>query len=272
MPTLQTMTFAIERDQDVKTSGWTRVNVKVGDTVAKIAGARGHPEEAGDIMRKNRTLKGKRTIRSTRTILRYGPRSGSVHDRQVMTNDRTTLLVPKQLALPRHSAPVTVLAGDEPPKPTDGYAKFSVVDRPERVGLTRFDGYNPFLLTVPIQFENFVGGEGVDIESAIERLERMAGRGDLKGLNEGPPPIIRISSTDSQGKIVPLVSDQFQWTPESNAPLWRISDIEWDDGALRNMAGNRIRQKATVTLQQHTRIKLQQRSASKRAKSKKKKK
>jgi hypothetical protein len=42
-------------------------------------------------------------------------------------------------------------------------------------------------------------------------------------------------------------------------------DDRWDDGALRNRYGNRIRQLATVTLWEHVDLKLKTRSAVKRA-------
>jgi hypothetical protein len=54
---------------------------------------------------------------------------------------------------------------------------------------------------------------------------------------------------------VPLIPRQLPVVAaEPGAPLWRIAGIDWDtsvpDGVLRNDAGNRIRQKATVTVQQ----------------------
>jgi hypothetical protein len=104
-------------------------------------------------------------------------------------------------------------------------------------------------MEVPIQFENVRGSrEGLDIERDIALLERMAGRGNFEGAAIGPPPVVRVSTTNSKGEIVPLIPRGYQWSLQNpSAPLWRIAGIDWDtsvpDGVLRNDAGNRIRQK-----------------------------
>lgn len=274
----QMISFAVEQDEDVELKKWIKVGVRVGDTVKKIAGRRGHPEDVRAVVKRNRTQKGKRPVRSGRTVLRHAASASKATRKK----DRTYLWVPGSWrAGGGRTGPLqlSVLAGDEPPRPTTGYAKFSTVDRPGRVGVTSFDGYDPFTLDVPIRFEAWTdqggpqGNEGRDIEDKIKLLERMAGRGDAYGgAATGPPPVIRISATDNAGNVVPLISDLFQWTPESDAPLWRVAGIEWDDGALRNPQGRRLRQTATVTLQQHTRLKLATRSASKRNRARRKKK
>ena len=51
---------------------WVRIKVRVGDTVRKIAKRRHQPEDAAAIVKRNRQVKGKRTIRSRRTKLRHG--------------------------------------------------------------------------------------------------------------------------------------------------------------------------------------------------------
>jgi hypothetical protein len=51
---------------------WVRIRVRVGDTVRKIAARRGHPEDAAAIVKRNKTVKGKRKLRSSRTVLRHG--------------------------------------------------------------------------------------------------------------------------------------------------------------------------------------------------------
>jgi len=165
---------------------------------------------------------------------------------------RDSILVP----LPRTTkgARVDVWAGDSPPQPVGGYAKYDVVDRPGRTGLTQFQGYDPITFNVPIRFENVVGGRGVDIEADIRDFERMGGRG-LKENGIGRPGRVRISTTDNYGNSVPLISRNYQAHPQNpNPPLWVVTDIDWDDsvpdGVLRNSSGNRIRQLATVTVQQ----------------------
>ena len=69
---------------------WVRIKVRVGDTVRKIAKRRGHPEHAAAIVKRNRKVKGKRTIRSRRTKLRHG--SGAT--KATRKKDRRKLWVP----------------------------------------------------------------------------------------------------------------------------------------------------------------------------------
>jgi hypothetical protein len=163
----------------------------------------------------------------------------------------------------------SVLAGDKAPTVKDGYANYTTVNRPERVGLTQFTGYNPVQLVVPIRFEGVIGGAGADIEGDISLLERMAGRG-IGADAVGAPPVVRVSVLSSLGVRVPLIPSNYQWSPSNTAaPVWRIETLDWDDDPLRNRAGNRIRQLATVTLQQHVNPTLITRSAAQRAASKK---
>jgi hypothetical protein len=234
----QLLSFAVERDDDQKFGSWIWVNVHKGDTVQKVATRRGHPELA-------RTIADANGIRSVRAKF-----SGRGRER---------IKVPGRL---RDALSFDVLAGDEPPRITAGYAKFDVVDRPQREGLTVFTGYDPLQMEVPIQFENVRGSrEGLDIERDIALLERMAGRGNFEGAAVGPPPVLRVSTTNSKGEVVPLIPRGYQWSRQNPAaPLWRVANIDWDtsvpDGVLRNDGGNRIRQKATVTLQKRTVIRL----------------
>jgi hypothetical protein len=246
----QQISFSIEHDEDQSIPKWMWVDVRVGDTCAKIAARRGHPEEASAIRDKN-------DLRSARAVLRHKPKR---------KHDRTRLKVPGEL---RAANTLNVLAGDNPPTVTAGYAKLSIVDRPERTGITKFDGYDPITLDVPIRFEA-VDNNGVDVERDIALLERMAGRGNFEGASTGPPPVIRIAATGPSGEIVPLIPSNYQWAPQNkNGPLWRVAGIAWDEtagsGVRRNAAGNRIRQLATVTLQQHTTLNLLSRSATTRA-------
>ena len=69
---------------------WVRIKVRVGDTVRKIAKRRGHPEDVAAIVKRNRKVKGKRTIHSRRTKLRHG--SGAT--KATRKKDRRKLWVP----------------------------------------------------------------------------------------------------------------------------------------------------------------------------------
>jgi hypothetical protein len=242
----QQITFAIDQDQDwPNLNKWLFIPLHNGDTVQKVAARRGHPWLARQIAQRN-------NIRSLTKVLKH---------KDHKKGDRRRIRVPGKL---RGSASFNVLAGDSAPVITGGYAKFSILDRPERAGLTTFDGYDPITMDVPIRFENYQGrlddtsgASGEQIETDIELLERMAGRGPFSGAAIGPPPIVVVTTTNDDGRTVNLIPRGYQRTKTNpHAPRWRVTAIAWDGEPLRNSWGNRIRQKATVTLQQHTKITL----------------
>lgn len=242
----QLITFSIEIDADQRYSSYIWVTVVKGDTIAKIAARRGNPEDARDIA----DINGIRSIYETLQVKR--------------------VRVPGTL---RQADSFHVLAGDEPPSITDGYGKYDTVDRLQRVGLTVFQGFNPIAMEVPIRFDAYRSRDGSQIEKDIFLLERMGGRGNFSGSAVGPPPVIRVSTTNSAGAIVPLIPSNYQWSSQNkSAPMWRVAGIDWTDGAIRDNGGNRILQEATVHLQQHVRVNVVTRSATERAKAKKKKK
>jgi hypothetical protein len=257
--TVQLITFAIDVAPNADRK-WMTVDVKhakppkgshraTGQSVAAVAAARGHPEDARLIADYN----GIRSIYS-----RLG---------------RSTLKVPKDLAAENS---FDVMPGDSAPQIVDGYAVIETVDRPQRTGLTMFTGYSPIAMDVPIRFEShyYKDGDrrpGQDIEDDIAKLELMAGRGIDSAAGTAPPPIIRVGVTRDGGKkTVPLIPKNYQFDRNENphAPVWRINGIDWDSNPIRNRSGNRIRQLATVHLVAHTRLSLLQRSASTRTRSK----
>jgi len=251
----QLISFATEQDADRRTPQYVWVRTIVGDTVKKIAARRGHPEDARFIAKLNK-------IRSVNQIL--------LHEKKRKT-DRTRIRVPGNL---RRAEGFHVLAGDRPPRIVAGYQKLEILDRPGRTGLTHFTGYDPLTMEVPIQFEQVLGDDGEGVEERIALLERMAGRGNFKGASAGAAAIIRLSTTRNNGDIVPLLPPNYQWSPQNPAaPQWRIANIDWDDsvpdGVLRDDDGNRVRQKAVVTVMQHTRLSLEERSVTKRHQDKK---
>lgn len=246
----QLITFATEADADRRYQEFIRIRVRVGDTVRKIAARRGHPEDARTIAKLNH-------IRSTTKVLRHRPRR---------KGDHTHIRVPGTL---RRAETFHVLAGDRAPRIVAGYQKLETIDRKGRTGLTHFVGYDPITMEVPIRFEQFIGRDGAGVEERIALLERMAGRGNFKGASAGPAAILRLSTTNNAGKIIPLLPPNYQWSRQNpSAPLWRIADIDWDENPIRDTRGNRIRQFATVTVQQHTKISLEVRSATTRSRNK----
>lgn len=237
----QKITFATEKENDRRYLRTVIVPVRRGDTMKKIASRYGFGEEADVWARMN-------NISSVRKVL-----------------TRKSVKIPGKA---RPSSSFSVLAGDEPPRVTNGYAKFDVMDRPGRTGLTTFKGYDPITLEVPIRFEAFVLQDGTSVEDAIEELERMAGRGNYKGAAVGPPGVIQVQTRDAAGNVVSLIPSNYQASAQNpSAPFWRVAGIEWDDSPLRDGKGRRIRQKAVVTLQQHTQVTtaIQNRSAAERA-------
>jgi hypothetical protein len=248
----QYISFAIETQGDFKTPEYTYAYVKKGKrTFMKIAASLGHPELAREIA----DLNGER---NRYKILPIGFK----------------IRVP---GVARKSDTFKVLAGDSPPTITDGYASWDVVDRSQRSGVTVFRGYSPITMSVPIRFEAFLDGTQVDghtysgaqIERDISLLERMAGRGAFKGAAVGPPPVVRVSTTGARGEVVPLIPFNYQFSDQNTTPpVWVITGLEWDEDALRNNDGLRIRQLATVTLTQFTGAPILRASASERHKAK----
>jgi hypothetical protein len=168
----------------------------------------------------------------------------------------------RQVKLPasyRGGAAFSVMADDATaPTVTAGYSKLQVIPRPAMIGIGQFQGYDPMAMEIAIRFEAADQRDGSDVEQGISTLERMAGRGLFAGAGFGAPPILRISTTDNLGNVVPLVPLNFQWST-AGAVLrgWRIADIRWDQKPWRNALGRRIRQTAVVTVWQYVPIHLQ---------------
>jgi len=117
----------------------------------------------------------------------------------------------------------------------DGYAGWEVIDRPKRRALTYWKGSNPVRLQVPILIDNFI--EGTTIEPKCRMLEKMAGL-----THDGDqPPTIQIHSNG-------VVPHDYE---EANQNKWVIETLDWGD-AIRNHAGNRVRQAATITFLLYT--------------------
>lgn len=127
---------------------------------------------------------------------------------------------------------VTALLDADSPTLSGGYGGWEVVDRPKRVGLTRFKGRNPFRQDIPIIFDGYK--ESHSQESKIERLEKMALQPNVM---EEPRKI----TVDGQAHRTELT--------------WIIEDIEWDKGNViwspEGDSAVRLRQAAIVKLLQY---------------------
>lgn len=239
---------------------WIWRSVKVGDTVRSIARDIGRP---GD----ERAIADANGIRYVRSVLRYSTKGKSKAQRAALKKKKQYVRIRVPGTPIQRSGSFTVMAGDSAPIVTGGYAKIGAVERPDRVGLTTFDGYDPMTVTVPIRFEEFMSSNGAKVEQDIAALERMAGRTGVAPV--GPPPLVRVTAT-SDGRAVPLIPVNQTSSGLWAAKLWRVAGIDWDSEPLRDVNGKRIRQLATVTLQEETRTTLATRSVSERTKNKKK--
>jgi hypothetical protein len=146
----------------------------------------------------------------------------------------------------------TVLADEGAATITGGWAKWAVVDRPQRVGMTVLQGYDPVTLDVPILFDGIVQADGADLERDIQALEWMAGRGRLfaagghvGAAGQGDSPIVNVFSAASDGVETPMIPPNVQGLD------WVVTGISYDANPLRARSGHRIRQAVTVTLTQH---------------------
>ena len=264
------VTFGAELDPDSSYSRYVWVRARKGDTIHAIAGRRAHPELAADILALNR---GADVLpHPTRKPRQKAPPVPKLRTIKQVLRANAAIRLP---GIMRDGEFFSVHAGDNPPIITSGYAKYDTVDVPGRLGINRFLGYDPLVMSIPIQFENYadrfdasghnVGNSGLAVERDIQILERFAGRGDYPGAALGPPAVLRISTTDSTGNVVPLIPPDYQWSQQHRqAPLFRITGISWDAGALRTDDGYRMRQSATVTVTQYTPLVFVQRSVAAR--------
>jgi hypothetical protein len=274
----QLISFAIELDSDSPTPGWFQYTTREGDTYMNIASRRGHPELASVISDKNHGGKEKHP-RGSRVKL---GKMVAAHYITVAGGRRVFIArtyAPAHLLLPRSLQPgksFDVLADDPAPLVKSGYATYDIIGRPGRVGVSRFLGYNPVAMDIPVQFEEYIAKDaaeaqkmGEQIEGKIQLLEAMAGRGVGQDA-AGPPPVIRISTTGSTGVVHPLIPPNYQWSSaNTHAPCYRISNITWDPNPLRTPSGHRVRQKAVIEVTQYTPIQIATRSVATRAKAKK---
>ncbi len=228
----QLISFAVQ--QFTGSSGYVWVYAKRNQTCAIIAAQLRHPEE-------------RQLIASLNHVNAY-----------YRFKKPRKLKIPASIK-PGAGAGFDVMGDDmAPPVITDGYAILQVVARPGMVGIAQFMGYNPLAMDVPIRFEATDKRDGSGVENDIATLERMAGRGNFQGAGRSAPPVIRLSTTDNAGNVVPLIPLNYQWNAQNaGAPLWRIESIKWDSKPWRNHLGRRIRQTAVVTMWEYTPITLQ---------------
>lgn len=146
-----------------------------------------------------------------------------------------------------------VLAGQGAPTVTAGFAKWSSIERPQRVSMTVLQGYDPITMTLPILFEanSKSTAQQKAIEGDIQKLEWMGGRGMLYSHDggvgrpgQGDSPLVQVFTTDSHGTRAPLIPLTYQ----TDDLYWVVDGLAFDANPMRNTAGVRVRQAVTVTL------------------------
>lgn len=124
--------------------------------------------------------------------------------------------------------PVRVLLGDGTAKATAD-AGWSFVSRLKNKGFTTWEGYAPYVMTIPVTFDGFAGEVSQEQEyEALRRIQRVP-----TGPTNQPSPV-RVAG--------PL--------PLTNL-LWVVQNLEEDSAIRRERDGNRIRIIATVTLMEY---------------------
>jgi hypothetical protein len=130
------------------------------------------------------------------------------------------------------------------PTVTGGGAKWNVIDRPQRAGLTVFGGYDPLQLSVPILFDSFI--DGTSVENDIDLLWKMWGRG-VRSANASASKAAPVIEVD--GDLLPKMIRVSVDNP--SPPNWVITGIDEDSSsAVHNSATHVVRLAATVTLEQ----------------------
>jgi hypothetical protein len=120
-----------------------------------------------------------------------------------------------------------VLLGESPPRVTGGVGGWEVTGRPRQVGMTTWEGVEPFELDLSLLFDGFAPGRSQ--ERALRQLTRVA-RGD----DESRPGLLTIDG-------LPLLP----------AEEWVVTAIDYGDAILRTSDMSRVRQPVTLTLREY---------------------
>lgn len=120
---------------------------------------------------------------------------------------------------------LVALLGTEAPRLTGGVGGWTVTPRPQAVGMTLWEGVEPYQLSLPVMLDGWAARRSQ--ETALRGLMRVA-RGDA----ESPPGVIEVEG-------IPLP-----------ARRWVIEGIDYGDAILA-LNGNRLRQPLTLTLRQY---------------------
>lgn len=132
--------------------------------------------------------------------------------------------------------PVTVLFGEGPVIVNSGYGGWEITPRQRRVGLTVWNGREPFKMSIPVMFDGFIHRSSQEL--AISRLSRM-GLPPSRGENQEPPVINISGAALPHPGPVDWVIESFDWG----------NNVIWDFSVKGVMS--RLRQDCTVHLMQY---------------------
>jgi hypothetical protein len=155
---------------------------------------------------------------------------GTISDPLSWLADRGHGVVPSgyvRLACDDPALNLIVLLGEQPPRITGGVGGWDVTGRPRQVGMTTWQGVEPFELELALLFDGFTIDRSQ--ESSLRRLMRVA-RGD----DESPPGIVTLDG-------LPLLP----------ADEWVIASLDYGEAILRTSDMRRLRQPVTITLREY---------------------
>jgi LysM domain len=124
------------------------------------------------------------------------------------------------------AADLILLLGAEPPKITGGIGGWEVTARPRQIGMTTWQGSEPFQVQLSVMLDGYA--TGVSVEPTLRKLVTI-GRGD----DESPPGVLTITG-------VPMPADD-----------WVLEALEFGDALLRSSDGSRVRQPLALTLREY---------------------
>jgi len=126
-------------------------------------------------------------------------------------------------------AAVKVLLGEEAPKITGSGAKWDVVDRRRRAGMTVYRGRDPVEQTISVLFDGYLARQPVDLDmAALDRMSRPTPTGSR-------PPLVHIT-----GSVL-----------RKDIKNWIISDVIWGDNVVKELIEGSpatLRADAVITL------------------------
>jgi hypothetical protein len=126
---------------------------------------------------------------------------------------------------------LVTLLGEEAPQLSGGFGGWNVIGRPRDVGMTVWDGVEPYQLTLPLMLDAFADNRSQ--EGIIRRLTAVA-RGD----RESPPGVLTVEGLPSL-------------SPPSRH--WVIESMEFGDAIRRVSDMHRTRQQLTLALREYVR-------------------